>query len=655
VRSIDPAGRYGVRVRRFAWDRLAAAHVCSLFGLTNLLQRLPTGELDRLAPDTGRTPLVYACEMGHVDTATFLLDFGANPNPNSAGELTVCPGPVSALNAASTRGHERIVRVLLDAGADPNIQDCAAAYFGVTPLMSASRMGHTDIVKLLLEHGADVNAEVTAVENLGRTSLAYACMMGHVDIVKLLLEHGANPNLKSAGGLTALHEAIDSKHLSVIELLLGMSIVKLTPMPLGGDGTISLLVSLLGLQSLKILQMALDRDGLDINEKNHNGRTAIWWLLRPTHYAKHDLEFQVGAMRLIVQHPDCEINAVDLGGQTYIMRLLDVRITDTKLLSLLLENGADVNYMDEDGETAIFHAVTTRYSLEITSLLIRHGADIAQKNRWGQGLCHRLVADVENLQDLQYLDLLLKHMPALIDAQDDRGRTPLHLALVFGKVEIAKQLLARAADPHLLDKFGRFPFDVAYQYGRTTMFPGLVPVGIYKLDTNTKAQRSEIASQTRQPVPVRVHPLPPRAIRRAQSELDLHTDFEQTSMQVHDPWDMSRHPTSMDEAPNPSTPNRPLPRPKDRYSGYPEPSSRILSYERPEHGVEWLPDAPANQPSQPTELVSPITSGREADIQRYGHAISIAAATYGQVLLEGNLDNLPGWSLGYLGEFVCYS
>lgn len=140
---------------------------------------------------------------------------------------------------------------------------------------------------------------------------------------------------------------------------------------------------LLQLGSLDVLRSALARDDLNINEKDHNGRTVIWWLLRASH-DKYDPGFQEEALRLIVQHPKCDVNAVDLGGRTYFMRFLDVRILNIKLLRILLENGADVNRIDEDGETAIFHAVTTRYSLEVTSLLIQHGADLAIRNRWGK-------------------------------------------------------------------------------------------------------------------------------------------------------------------------------------------------------------------------------------------------------------------------------
>jgi ankyrin repeat protein len=555
-----------------AGDGLAAVHICSLFGLKNLLPRLPPAELDRPAASTGRTPLAYACGMGHVDTVLFLLKSGADPNSKDAGRLVENVGSLSALKVASMQGHNGILQLLLDAGADVNIQDSAAENSGETPLISASKMGHIGIVRLLLKNGADVNAQASAAEIPGgplisavrmghttivkilldkgadvnaeacglkssigkslmadsrlihgsitklrldhgadldsesavdpadfssvpgQTPLACACKMGHVDTVKMLLDHRADPNLERAGGITALHEAIVSKRLSVIELLLQLPTVKLTSMHSEQNGMIPLLASLLQLRSLEILRLALNRDDLDINEKDYSGTTAIWWLLRASH-DRSDEDYQLDATRLIAEHPKCDINAIDHRGRTYVMRFLHVRIFDLRLLSLLLDHGADVNCMDVDGENAISYAVYTRYSFEVTSLLIRHGADLAVKNRRGQGLLHQLVAAAQGVQDLQYLDLILEHMPAFIDSRDDRGRTPLHLALVFGRTDMAIELLMRAADVDLLDGCGRAPFDIGCQYGCISILPRLTSVGIYQVEDLSESTRKDVNLQ----------------------------------------------------------------------------------------------------------------------------------------------------------------
>ncbi len=62
---------------------------------------------------------------------------------------------------------------------------------GQTALMLAVSHGRTDTVKLLLDAGADVNLQ----DDDGSTALMCACEHGHVDIVRVML---ANPDCDPA-------------------------------------------------------------------------------------------------------------------------------------------------------------------------------------------------------------------------------------------------------------------------------------------------------------------------------------------------------------------------------------------------------------------------------------------------------------------------
>ena len=62
---------------------------------------------------------------------------------------------------------------------------------GVTALWMAAQQGHTEVVKLLLEKGADVNVEATAANGVKWTALKVAKKMGRADIVQLLEKAGA--------------------------------------------------------------------------------------------------------------------------------------------------------------------------------------------------------------------------------------------------------------------------------------------------------------------------------------------------------------------------------------------------------------------------------------------------------------------------------
>ena len=140
-----------------------------------------------------------------------LLEMGADPNYNGRDGDT-------PLIVASMGSHYEIVRVLLNAGARPNVQGKNG-----TPLLAASMGGNRYIVKILLDAGADVNSGL-GVDGAS-TPLFKASAAGHELIVKMLLRSGANPNIPSydpdgSGDLlTPLQAAEAAGHMEVANIL----------------------------------------------------------------------------------------------------------------------------------------------------------------------------------------------------------------------------------------------------------------------------------------------------------------------------------------------------------------------------------------------------------------------------------------------------
>jgi hypothetical protein len=59
-----------------------------------------------------------------------------------------------ALSSAASFGHTEIVRMLLDAGEDPNRYNLPGTHSHTTPLHQAALLGHEEVVRLLVERGA---------------------------------------------------------------------------------------------------------------------------------------------------------------------------------------------------------------------------------------------------------------------------------------------------------------------------------------------------------------------------------------------------------------------------------------------------------------------------------------------------------------------
>lgn len=87
----------------------------------------------------------------------------------------------TAFSKACWNGNVKVVRYLLDQGAEVNVR----AGDGITPLHQAARQGKTEVVKILLERGADVYLK----SNNGDTAQNLAAKNRHIDVYRLLQSH----------------------------------------------------------------------------------------------------------------------------------------------------------------------------------------------------------------------------------------------------------------------------------------------------------------------------------------------------------------------------------------------------------------------------------------------------------------------------------
>ena len=106
------------------------------------------------------------------------------------------PDGFTAVHLGAFFGHEAVVALLLQRGADPDPE--ARNALRVRPLHSAAAGNHTGIARLLLEHGADANARQAG----GFTALHAAAQNGNDELYALLVERGADQEAATDDGRT---------------------------------------------------------------------------------------------------------------------------------------------------------------------------------------------------------------------------------------------------------------------------------------------------------------------------------------------------------------------------------------------------------------------------------------------------------------------
>lgn len=158
--------------------------------------------------DDSENALHIACKKGHERVVRLLLDYGAEVDARSkdvyASRTPLCYTCDSIGNEAQ---RVIIARMLIDSGADVKISKGELG----TALHGACWHENLDLATLLIENGTDVNAQAGPFGY----SLTIACIHGRMDIADTLIKNGADVNAEGGHYHTALQAAAASGSHSV--------------------------------------------------------------------------------------------------------------------------------------------------------------------------------------------------------------------------------------------------------------------------------------------------------------------------------------------------------------------------------------------------------------------------------------------------------
>jgi ankyrin repeat protein len=384
--------------------------------------------------DCRHSPIPYQSEMTREAVVQVLLATG-DVDVDSKDNYGQTP-----LSFAAQNGHEAIVSLLLEKGADPAIRDSS----GLTPLIHAARGGHRRVVDLLLEAN-NVSQDLTAACQQMR--LLWAAENCSVADVELLLQKGLDADASDIDGRTPLSFAAENGCETVIKLLLGNTVNQ--------DGKDQYDCSPLS-HSIEIpyenVRKGHRADFQGLLRTNVNPDSNSSMRRTPLSYAASNGHHEIVA--LLLKTGKVNADSRDNCSRTPLWYAAD-RGREA-VVKLLLETGkVDADCKDEEyGDTPLLAVVKNGHEAIVRLLLDIGKADANLRDK--KGLSPLLIA-VRNEEE-PLIKILLAANGIDPDSKDEYGRTPLSYAVQSNNLAITKLLLAKSGvNPNSKDKIGRTP------------------------------------------------------------------------------------------------------------------------------------------------------------------------------------------------------
>ena len=308
--------------------------------------------------DSWNSPLEIAVENDHVEVALSLVKKGAKMIGRSKSVLCI----------ACDNGNYNMVKVLLENGGAAHVNYCHNPG-DRSALMRASFRGHNKIIKLLLEYGADINA----VDEEGGSPLLYAIQYKHPETVSLLVKNGANVNQRHRieGMMEATPLMLALRKAEILNPNYGANqernpdkFIAIVTALLSGDADVNMqdkngkaaLSYAIQSGSVKIIELLLDA-GADIDQN-----TPLMSAVQSRHY---------GIVQLLLKRK-ANVNFQD-GESMRTPLMIAANYGDLKIVDLLIKHGADVDLRDGEGYYALLTAVE-RQHYNVSRLLLKKKA-----------------------------------------------------------------------------------------------------------------------------------------------------------------------------------------------------------------------------------------------------------------------------------------
>ena len=370
------------------------------------------------------------------------------------------------LLAGCALGDAKIVREMLQAGADPN-KACEVGLDGVTPLvMTLGISGSVEVATLLINEGANVND----LWGNGNSPIFETVTDQKYKLAELLINNGADINVSMSNGLTPLMLAVRNGALSCIDLFLnagakinaleqehnlgafGLAINKLDLklaeylLSRGAEpnfGTVSTLpLAVAEYGTLSFIQ-ALDALGCNLVTESNSSRISF--------VSARNSDPEV--FDYLLNHGADPQAGNDFGYTPLILAALN---NHHHLIRRYLERGDDATARDVDGETALSLAIEKRHEQSIAVLREFHVEEGTYSS------LEPIEGIFKAAEDGALGSVLNLHDSGVpLNCCDDKGNTPLFSAIRAGHHGLVRSLYHLGADINHRNHSGETALSIA--------------------------------------------------------------------------------------------------------------------------------------------------------------------------------------------------
>eukprot|EP00929_Paragymnodinium_shiwhaense_P044903 TRINITY_DN23011_c0_g1_i1.p1 TRINITY_DN23011_c0_g1~~TRINITY_DN23011_c0_g1_i1.p1 ORF type:complete len:1058 (+),score=276.68 TRINITY_DN23011_c0_g1_i1:54-3227(+) len=399
----------------------------------------------------GWHPLLFAANSGNDRLLCVLLDAGADVHSR-------CNHGNTALHVAARADHAQAVALLVGKSADLEAQNAQ----GWTALMWAAIAGNEDATGMLLEFSASVHAR----DRGGRTAAMWAARHGHTEIVRSLLSCGIDLSLRDGEGLTVADHAdeyiamrqnlprsflvADDEDEWQTTMAAVSSDVDMRRLQIQHGSRSSRGGSQAGGSQQEDPSEALRRVLADAEEQSNRLLAAA----QAGDWEAADAALRAGACASM-QSPAPESRSA--------LHWAAMQDAAASVMNLVAAR-ANVEARDGLGWTALHHAVHAG-STTTVSVLHYLGANFVAKSLEGD-MVHHLAARANAGQMLQ---LLQPAIASSLDTVDAKGLTGLQSAALRGHAAAVQTLVALRADLSVRDHDGRSVLALACLHGHESV------------------------------------------------------------------------------------------------------------------------------------------------------------------------------------------